>query len=1118
MSAGEGSKETIDSISSRDVEECLRVLDEVWPADDDEAPGAPRQLGRFSIVSELGRGGFGVVFLAEDPLLERRVALKVPRVEVFAQSQGWRRFLREARTASRLDHPNLVPLLETGTIGPVGYIVSAFVEGPTLEQCLQDARGGAPARFSARLVAALAGAIEHMHDRGILHRDLKPANILMQAPESGGDLLTRYPWDGDRAIGWVPRICDFGLAVLREIDGDETRTRLGAGSPSYMAPEQAEARHDDIGPATDIYGLGATLYQLLTGRPPFTGASELETLRRVVADEPARPRHLRADVPRDLETICLKCLAKRPEQRYASAAALAEDLERFLEGRPILARPVPAWERAWKWTRRHPALAALATATALAVFAGLGGLIWHESALRQVNEQLSAANQQLRGVNEQLRVAVEEKEENARLLRRQLAVRRISEAKQAVTAGNFELAQRLLDEAEPEPELGTPGQPGFACSYLRRFARERLDVLRGHRGAVLCFAESPDGGTLASGDETGEIRLWDLETARCRLVLAAGARDARQLIFAPDGKSLASFAGDPEQIQIWEIPTGRLRGRLDGTGPSDRIWTIFFRPGDRRLSVLWSLQGSLSPAIASWEIRPDGVFPVAQGRASASMPSKHRDRRLQYLVDLLDGISAPGTGTHSYLATDAAEYAPGVVITRDGALAVHDAGDGTIDVRRAADHIRLALGRVRPEGAAIVLYGPTSFGAKPPPGERERLERLARGLVPQPSAPEKGPNLVIRATVGETAAVTPDGRRLAIFRGVEKRIDLIDLNSGQTEASLNLSAASNVYGLSFTEAGATLAIGSRNRPVRLWHLRSPRQPVVIAGHTPKEAWALSYSPDGRTLASGGDDHQIRLWDPATGRAKGTLSAHKSLVTSLAFSPDGRTLASGSFDRSRPVILWDVATRRPRLDVKGHTDRVRGIAFSPDGLVLASSSDDHTDRLWNVRDGSPILAIPEPAGLWANGVAFSPDGHIVAAARSNRIVLADSTSGKIRTITAADDCFPFVFSPDGGRLYCGHGGGSITAWDVARCQQVASIPAHDTSVYSLAVSADGATLVSAGEDRTVRLWDTITRQELLCLTDCKARVNAVAFSPDGNSLAAADHSGAITIWHAGRAPK
>jgi serine/threonine protein kinase len=223
-------------VSSRDVEECLRLLDEIWPRANSTAADTPRQLGRFSILRELGRGGFGVVFLAQDPLLGRRVAVKVPRIEVLSESQAWRRFLREARTASRLDHPNLVPLLEAGTIGPVAYIVSAFVDGPTLEHCLKHARAGAPPGFGARLVAELAGAIEHMHERGIVHRDLKPANILMQAPVANGKMPNSQPWEGPGSADWLPRICDFGLAKLRELDGDETRSRCAAGSPPYMSP------------------------------------------------------------------------------------------------------------------------------------------------------------------------------------------------------------------------------------------------------------------------------------------------------------------------------------------------------------------------------------------------------------------------------------------------------------------------------------------------------------------------------------------------------------------------------------------------------------------------------------------------------------------------------------------------------------------------------------------------------------------------------------------------------------------------------------------------------------------------------------------------------------------
>ena len=236
--------------------------------------------------------------------------------------------------------------------------------------------------------ARLARAMEHAHQRGILHRDLKPANVVLYAPECVDEAAGSRAWEGGNVASWVPRICDFGMAKLREAEGDETSSRIACGSPSYMSPEQAEARQSDINATTDVYGLGAILYQMLTGRPPFCGDNDLETLRQVVGEEPARPRKLRPDLPHNLETICLKCLAKKPGQRYATAAALADDLERFLDGRPIQARRVATWERGWRWARRHPASSALATAVLVAVAAVIGGLFWHGTRLDEVNKKL----------------------------------------------------------------------------------------------------------------------------------------------------------------------------------------------------------------------------------------------------------------------------------------------------------------------------------------------------------------------------------------------------------------------------------------------------------------------------------------------------------------------------------------------------------------------------------------------------------------------------------------------------------------------------------------------------------------------------------------------------------
>jgi eukaryotic-like serine/threonine-protein kinase len=421
----ESDDDSVESANDLDVHDVLHLLDQVWPRNDSDRERMPRQFGRFTIESELGRGGFGIVYLAQDPLLKRQVALKLPRMGVVSGTESWRRFLREAQAAARLNHPNVIPLLEAGTIGPVGFIVSAYVAGPSLEQWLRHNRRPVSPRWSAQIVAALARAMEHAHQRKILHRDLKPANIVLYAPECDGDTSNRRAWENGNPASWLPRICDFGMAKLLETEGDETRSRIACGSPSYMAPEQAEARQSEIGPKTDVYGLGAILYQMLTGRPPFCGKNDLDTLRQVVADEPTSPRTLRPELPRDLETICSKCLSKRPEGRYESALALAEDLEAYLEGRPIKARPMAIWARGWKWARRHPAVAALATAISLAIVAGICGLLWHGSVLRDANHRIQGINERLTETNQRLRQALDDKNRTTRMYR-ELSGRQLS--------------------------------------------------------------------------------------------------------------------------------------------------------------------------------------------------------------------------------------------------------------------------------------------------------------------------------------------------------------------------------------------------------------------------------------------------------------------------------------------------------------------------------------------------------------------------------------------------------------------------------------------------------------------------------------------------------------------
>jgi serine/threonine protein kinase len=357
----------------------------------------PVALGHFQIRRELGRGGYGIVFLAQDLRLGREVALKIPRADFVISDELRARFRQEARTAAGLDHPNIVPIYEAGEAGPVSYIASAYCPSITLAEWLRRQTAPVPFDVAATIVAALADGIQHAHSRGVLHRDLKPANVLMVSGAGVRDECSASR--GVATLGLsshqvpspTPKITDFGLAkVIQDgaagiAAGYLTQSGAIVGTPAYMAPEQARGHSREITTATDVYALGVILYEILTRKPPFQGSTPLETLRQIELVEPTPPSRLRAKLPQDLETICLKCLQKAPSRRYASAAALAEDLHRFLEDRPIEARRPGRVQRGWRWCRRNPVVAGLLAGLFAVLLAGTGISTWQ--AVRAIHER-----------------------------------------------------------------------------------------------------------------------------------------------------------------------------------------------------------------------------------------------------------------------------------------------------------------------------------------------------------------------------------------------------------------------------------------------------------------------------------------------------------------------------------------------------------------------------------------------------------------------------------------------------------------------------------------------------------------------------------------------------------
>ncbi len=1051
--------ETVENMppAAEAILDCLQLLERVWPrAPEPErhVSEKPLQLGRFELGKMLGQGGFGIVYLAHDPLLNRPVAVKLPRLHALAHPGLRERFHREARAAAGLDHPHIVPVYEAGEADGVCYIVSAYCPGPSLAEWLKaSGTRGIPPRKAAQLILDLADAVAYSHGRSVLHRDIKPGNVLLVPARADVQLSTggvRATPTSDPGVHFIPRLSDFGLAKLMDDAGsalgaDETSASVTMGTPAYMAPEQIAGDDRRNHPAVDVYALGAVFYELLVGRPPFQGAKVVDVLEQVRWIDPQPLRQLRREVPRDLETICLKCLEKSPDRRYGSAADLRDDLRRYLKGEPIIARPPGALGLTLKWVGRHPTAAALCATIALALVAIAALRTRHAGSLEATNQQLQTSLAESRRLEAEA-VAMASK------LRTHSYHLSLEGAQQALSNNDGTMARAILAEAIPTVKSGADDR-GAEWDYLWAQAKgpDPLRVFT-HGGRPLHSAAiSPDGRVGVTGDEQGAIKVWDLSTGE--EVAALEAQDAElqadegrvaALEFSNDGAYLA-MGGSFKQVRIWRTDTWQLEKEF--VAHDDTVQTLDFSGGDDQLVTggrdakikIWGwrtgvlraetkLSGDGDVVVFRARFAPDGQGVVAattdgrilrwelRGSDEPSMVIQTPDHERLIGSEFCDdgnllvgagyGATILTTSTGSPVVTvRAPDVTYSCALSSDGTRAVQGSGHGHvtfIEVGKGMEslQIRRWFGHTdQVAGAAISRDGrralTTSHDGTAKLWNLEAIPKVGHTLIY--SHKGEGQNHI-------RPVASPNGRWLASVAIVEAGNSLyLDDLSQQAERRILHVNFSNMGVPQFTADGGRIFI--------------------------REA---------RSLAS---------WDVATGG--GPLYEPVPEICDSCLLADGThvMLAHGR-EPNFQIGIWDLQSHRMDRNLVGGIPFVHGTALMADRRTLVVASESSFPRLIDLASGKETLLESTFAHKYNYAVPHPFQHRVVLIGEGHKPIWFDVESGDRRSIPIeTDGVFQAVAIANDGRLMAAklHPGSELdAAWNRVGLVDVAA----NHELYSL----------------------------------------------------------------------
>jgi WD40 repeat protein len=830
-----------------------------------------------------------------------------------------------------------------------------------------------------------------------------------------------------------------------------------------MAPEQAVGASEQIGPATDLYALGAVLYEMLTGRPPFKAASSYDTLQLVLHADPVRPTELQPRTPHDLETICLKCLQKEPRKRYADARALIEDLRRFRAGEPILARPTSPWERTIKWVRRRPQVAGLLALVALGVAILVAGELYYSHQLKQRTD-VAVANEKEANVQRELAEERRGMAEKARALARDnedLARTQLNKARHLLYMLQLQRVDKLW-QSDPAEGLALLKNKTYCPRELREFVWEHywrlcdreLFTLNEHEDAVTGLALSPDGRLLASASADQSVRLWDAETGKSLKTLPGDGGKITALVFAPDGRTL--YWGEAEgAIVVWDLAQAKQHVlRHDN-------------------------------AVIALAITPDG----------GTLASVSEDRTV-LLWDLV-------TARSREVLCGQRRAVKAVQFERDGKHLILGSLDGTLCIIDCANGQEAAVLN-GPKGHQILAVALAADGKLAASAGAEGVVQLWDLKAREPTKTLFQDGLLVQAV-----AFDPTNRWLATGTS-DGVITLWDVTTAQAQLRLR-GHERDVHSLGFTANGRRLFSAGWDQTVRCWEVSPDLASATLQGGHEKEVFCLACTPDSKVLAAGGLDKTILLWDLESGKLRQRLQGHSDGVACLAVAQQGRMLVSGSFDKT--IKVWDLATGKDRRTLLHHTKDVLALAVAPDGNSIATGSDDKTVRLWDVATGNELLCFPLQADA-INALVFTPDGQGLLGAVGDEFKHWDTASGQERASLRGHVGIVLCLGvlSDGHTVFSGSADGKVLQWDLAKPDAPVEVARCTSSVNSLTLSRDGQTLAAGDALGEIKVIDLTTHYERLSLRAHERKaVRALLFDREGRTLITASDDRTVKLW-------